>query len=352
MESQLTTPIAKKVKLDDKENYRSHAKIFITWCVIGLLLALCLASFFTLGLLALKNKEQLLEYQHQLSKMQTKILQNQNNYEHLQNHISQLQSFIAEKFSANNSTVLLTNVKELIQLAHYNLSYLHNSDSALVALTLAQNQLDQIISPDFRLENLRGLVASSIASLKKLPRIDLAAILAQLHDLQMKVPQLSLLSDTIPAAAITNDTATSPVEKKWTHALQASLKNFRQLIVIRRLDKPIEPLLPEAELQYLQHNLQLLLQQAQWALLHNESAIYQSSLQQFQENVQANFGPNSITTQTIVQTINQLKKIDLSTSPLDLNPILEALSAIEKTSTIKKAIASTAMTSINQKGTS
>jgi hypothetical protein len=36
-----------------------------------------------------------------------------------------------------------------------------------------------------------------------------------------------------------------------------------------------------------------------------------------------------------MQTINQLKKIDLSTSPLNLNPILEVLSAIEKTSTIK-----------------
>ncbi len=334
MESR-TTPIAEKAKLDDKKNYPSQAKTYITWCAIGLLFILCLASFFILRVFVLKNKGQLLEYQYQLSEMQTKVLQNQNNDENLQNHVSQLQNFIAEKFSANNNIVLLANIKQLIQLAHYNLTYLHNSDSALTALTLAQNQLDQIISPDFRLENLRSLVASSIASLKTLPHIDLAATLAQLHDLQMKIPQLPLLSTAIPVATMANATTNSPEEKKWIRAIQDSLKSFRQLIVIRRLDKPIEPLLPEAELQYLQHNLQLLLQQAQWALLHDESAIYQSSLQQFQENVQTNFASDSIITQTIMQTINQLKKIDLPTSPLNLNPILEVLSAVEKTSTIK-----------------
>jgi uroporphyrin-3 C-methyltransferase len=303
MQSQPTTPITEKAKLDDKKNYRSHPKTRITWCAIGLLFILCLTSFFILGVLVLKNKDQLLEYQHQLSEIQTKVLKNQNNDEHLKNHISQLQNFITEKFSANNNIILLANVKQLTQLAHYNLTYLHNSDSALMALTFAQNQLDQIISSDFRLENLRGLVASSIASLKALPHIDIAATLAKLHDLQVKIPQLPLLSTAIPVTTITNATTNGPEEKKWIGAIQDSFKSFRQLIVISRLDKPIEPLLPEAELQYLQHNLQLLLQQAQWALLHDEPAIYQSSLQQFQESVQTNFASDSVITQTIMQTI-------------------------------------------------
>jgi uroporphyrin-3 C-methyltransferase len=345
MQSQPTTPITEKAKLDDKKNYRSHPKTRITWCAIGLLFILCLTSFFILGVLVLKNKDQLLEYQHQLSEIQTKVLKNQNNDEHLKNHISQLQNFITEKFSANNNIILLANVKQLTQLAHYNLTYLHNSDSALMALTFAQNQLDQIISSDFRLENLRGLVASSIASLKALPHIDIAATLAKLHDLQVKIPQLPLLSTAIPVTTITNATTNGPEEKKWIGAIQDSFKSFRQLIVIRRLDKPIEPLLPEAELQYLQHNLQLLLQQAQWALLHDEPAIYQSSLQQFQESVQTNFASDSVITQTIMQTINQLKKIDFPTFPLNLNAILEVLYTI-------KATPPTAMTTANQKETS
>lgn len=352
MESQLTTPIVEKIKLSNKKDNRAHTKTYLAWCAISLLFILCLASFFVLGFLTLKNQGQLLEYQHQLTEMQTKILQNQNNDEQLQNHIIQLQGFITKKFSANNNRVLLANVKQLIQNAHYSLTYLHHSNSALMALTLAQNQLDQIISPDFRLEKLRGLVAGYIASLKTLPHIDLAATLAQLHDIQMQIPQLPLLSaTTIPVATMTNATTTDSTEKKWIRTMQDNLKSFRQLIVIRHLNRPIEPLLPEAELQYLQHNLQLLLQQAQWALLHNESAIYQSSLQQFQQNLPANFVSDSAISQTMMQTIKQLQKIDLSTFSLDLNPILEALSAIEKTSTIK-AMPPTSMTTVNQKETS
>jgi uncharacterized protein HemX len=349
MESQLTTPIAEKIKLDDKKGHRCHTKTYIVWCAISLLFILYLTSFFILGFLQLKNQGQLLEYQHQLSEIQTKILQNQNNYERLQNHISQLQNFIAEKFSADNNKVLIANIKQLIQQAHYNLTYLHNSESALIALTLAQDQLNQIISPDFRLEKLRGLVANYIASLKALPPINLAATLAQLDDLQMQIPQLPLLSATIiPVVTVANTTTTAPTEKKWLHAMQDSLKSFRQLIVIRHLDKPIEPLLPEAELQYLQHNLQLLLQQAQWALLHNEFAIYQSSLQQFQQNLPANFASDSATSQTMIQTIKQLQKIVFPTFSLDFNPILETLSAMEKTATIK-VMPPTGMTTVNQK---
>jgi uncharacterized protein HemX len=147
---------------------------------------------------------------------------------------------------------------------------------------------------------------------------------------------------------VANTTTTAPTEKKWLHAMQDSLKSFRQLIVIRHLDKPIEPLLPEAELQYLQHNLQLLLQQAQWALLHNEFAIYQSSLQQFQQNLPANFASDSATSQTMIQTIKQLQKIVFPTFSLDFNPILETLSAMEKTATIK-VMPPTGMTTVNQK---
>ena len=122
-------------------------------------------------------------------------------------------------------------------------------------------------------------------------------------------------------------------ENKWIRMLQNSLDSFRQLIVIRRLNKPIEPLLPEREQQYLQHNLILLLQQAQWALIHHEAIIYQSSLLEIQENIKDHFASNSPITQTVMQSITQLKQIDLQTPSVDLNPLLEAISIIIKTPT-------------------
>lgn len=327
MESQLTTSNAEKIEINDKKNHHVHLKTcLVAWSAIGFLLITWLSLGLGLGFFLLKYKEQISQYHIQLSEIKTQLSIAQSKHEQVKKHIAQLQSFIQQKFSSNNNTVFLDNVSQLIQLAHYNLIYLHNTDSALQALTLANNQLAEIKSPDLRLEDLRRLLTSYIAKLKAFPRIDLMTALSRLHALQLQILELPLLTTSLKV----NPTTASNTESKWVRAIQDSLNSFRKLIVIRRLDKPIKPLLPEAEQQYLQLNLQLLLQQAQWALLHNEPAIYQSSLQQVQEAIQTNFVSDSTITQASLQGIEELKKIDLQT-PLDLSPILQIVTTTQKT---------------------
>jgi uroporphyrin-3 C-methyltransferase len=330
MESQPTPNLEKEINNQKNKRVRSKPCI-LAWCAIGLLFITWLCLFSGLSFFWLKNKEQLVEYHNQLSEIQTQITQSQNIYEQLQQHISQLQTFIEQKFSANNNAITLANINQLVQLAQYNLIYFHNSDNALTALALADKQLNEIITPDIRLENLRRIIANYLATLKNLPGIDLAGTLAHLQALKTQIMQLPLLSTTIPAIESPKPIDNNSSENKWARMLQHSLDSFRQLIVIRRLNKPIQPLLPEVEQQYLKHNLLLLLQQAQWALLHNEATIYQSSLQEIQENIKDNFASGSPVTQTIIQSITELKQINLQASPPDLNPLLEAISAIEKT---------------------
>lgn len=331
MESQPTPNLeetevkAKKIKL-----LRSKS-CFLAWSAIELLFITWAGLFLGLSFFWLKNREWLSAYQHQLSAIQTQISQSQTDDKNLQQHISQLQNFIEQKFSANDNAILLANVNQLIQLAQYNLVYFHDTDNALSALTLADKQLSAIISPDIRLENLHQLLTQYLTNLKGLPHIELATTLAQIQTLKIQIAQLPLLPTPNPAPK--GDVAASNLsENKWLRILQNSLGSFRQLIVIRRLNKPIEPLLPEREQQYLQYNLVLLLQQAQWALIHHEATIYQSSLQEIQENIKDHFSPSSPITQTVMQSITQLKQIELQTPPLDLTPLLEAISIIKKTS--------------------
>jgi uroporphyrin-III C-methyltransferase len=333
MESQ-PTPNLEEAELKVKKNQPLRSRsCFTAWCAIALLLITWTGLFFGLSFFWLKNKGRLSEYQHHLSAIQTQISQSQASDKNLQQHISQLQNFIEQKFSANDNAILLTNVNQLIQLAQYNLVYFHDTDNASSALILADKQLGTIISPDIRLENLHQLLTQFLNQLKTLPHIDLNNTLGQLQSLKMQIIQLPLLPSTNPATPNPEVAVSNPSENKWIGMLRNSLDSFRQLIVIRRLNKPLEPLLPEREQQYLQHNLLLLLQQAQWALIHHEATIYQSSLQEIQENIKDHFAPNSPITQTIMQSITQLKQIDLQTPPLDLNPLLEAISIIKKTPT-------------------
>lgn len=334
MESQPTSNLEEtEVKAKKIKPLRSKSCL-VAWSAIGLLLITWLGLFLGLGFFWLKNREQISEYQHQLSTIQTQISLSQTDDKNRQQHISQLQNFIAQKFSANDNAILLANVNQLIQLAQYNLVYFHDADNALSALTLADKQLSTIISPDIRLANLHQLLTQYLTKLKTLPHIDLTTSIAQIQTLKVQITQLPLLptssNSTMPNPKVA---ATSLSENKWVRMLQNSLNSFRQLIVIRRLNKPIEPLLPEREQQYLQHNLILLLQQAQWALIHHEAIIYQSSLQEIQENIKDHFVANSPIIQSLLQNITQLKQIDLQTPSLDLNRLLEAISTIKKTPT-------------------
>lgn len=331
MESQDTPNLEEtEIKVNCNKPLRSKS-CFTAWCAITLLLITWIGLFLGLSFFWIKNREQLGEYQHQLSTIQTQLSENQTDDKNLQQHIAQLQNFIEQKFSANDNAILLANVNQLIQLAQYNLVYFHDTDNAMSALTLADKQLSTIISPDIRLENLHQLLTQNLTNLKALPHIELTTSLAQIQILKSQITQLPLLPTSNSATPNPEVATTNFSENKWVRMLQTSLNSFRQLIVIRRLNKPIEPLLPEREQQYLQHNLILLLQQAQWALIHHEAIIYQSSLQEIQENIKNHFAANSPITQTVMQSITQLKQIDLQTSPIDLNPLLEAISIIKKT---------------------
>ena len=330
-----------------KKNKPLHSKSCLTaWCGIGLLFITWLGLFLGLSFFWLRNSEQLNEYHKQLSAIRTQISQNQTDDKNRQQQLSQLQNFIEQKFSANDNAILLANVNQLIQLAQYNLVYFHDTDNALSALTLADKQLSTIISPDIRLENLHQLLAQYLTNLKALPHIDFTTTLAQIQTLKMQITQLPLLPTSNSAMPNPEVATNSLSENKWIRMLQNSLDSFRQLIVIRRLNKPIEPLLPEREQLYLQHNLTLLLQQVQWALIHHEAIIYQSSLLEIQENIKDHFASNSPITQTVMQSITQLKQIDLQTSSIDLGPLLEAISIIKKAPTNPNA---TPVVTANQK---
>ncbi|MES2998642.1 MAG: uroporphyrinogen-III C-methyltransferase [Pseudomonadota bacterium] len=303
----------------------------VAWSAIGLLCITWLCLFLGLTFFWQKNNNILAIYTTRLTQIQEQLSETQIHNQELQKNLSQLQDFIQKKFSANDTIARISNANRLIQLAHYNLVYLHDQDSALSALTLADKQLAELNNLPVSLEILRNLLAKNIASLKSLPHLDLSHLLAKLNSLQIQITQLPLLS-TIPThrEVKTNPNLSHP-EKKWLDVIQTILRSFQQVIAIRHLDKSIEPLLPQVQQQYLQHNLQLLLQQAQWALLHTQETVYQTSLQQTKEGVQQHFVESSPITQAVIQNIDELQQIKLQPTLPDLTPTLEAISSIAKT---------------------
>lgn len=299
--------------------------LIITW--------LCL--FLGFSMLTKRNAALLLQTKTQLVQVQQQLAQTKIHDQERQQQVTQLQHAVQKQFPLNDNRVRITLARQLIQLAHYNLIYLRDQHSALSALHLADQQLAELSIPSSAITSLRQQLAKNIARLNAVPDFDLSHVLDKLNALQTRVTQLPLQSATLAPQNERDATDANTLKPHWMKAIQTSLHHFQQLIVIQRLDAPIEPLLPLAQQQHLIQNIQLLLQEAQWALLHNQSVMYQTNLQRVQDMVQRYFVLNAAATQTVLHDLQELEQINLHVALPDLATSLAAIDSLSKTLFIK-----------------
>lgn len=310
-------PIIKAAVVDDDTPMRPK-KCMSGWIAIGLLLLTWLCIILVCAFFWKKIND----FHFSTSANLTK---NKEQFSQYQNNLVQLQALIQKNISPDKNLIQVNEAKYLIQLANYNLLYLSDQNSALSALNLAEKKLANLSQVSVSTESLHNLLTQNIATLNALPLLDLNKTLGELNALKTQLAALPLLASAPTAKEIVNSQAQSNPEKNWIKAMQASLNSFKELIVIRRLDKPIEPLLPQIQQQYLKQDLQLLFEQAQWALLHHHQEIYNASLQQAKKNIQQYYAEQSPDAQTIMQHIDQLNTINIQPVLPDLSPTLQAV---------------------------
>lgn len=232
-----------------------------------------------------------------------------------QNLITNLQ----DMSKGNVATWRMAEVKYLVQLAYYHLTFTRDIPAALALLQSAEQRVAQINDPN--LLSIRQLIANNIAALQAVPKIDLAGLLTRITALQMQATKLPTIG--LPRAtetAVEEDTdvkSASPLRK----AIHDSWVTLQKIVVIRHQDKPIQPLLSPEQQAYLQQNLQLILQQAQWAALRGQGDVYQNSLIQARKWIENYFAKSLPATQAFVQAITDLQKINVQPSLPDLGPM-------------------------------
>lgn len=319
----------------DNKKTQPPKKYFLFRFLSRLLVFISLGVLLGVLFMGWQIKQTLTTQQNRLSQSQTEYLQLQNDYQHFKQTFTKNQEHFAEQLFAEQNTVHIKRIKQLIYLGYYNFLYLKNNSDAITALTLANQQLREITSYGSEVENLRRLLSEKLTQLQMLPVLDRTAILAQLNTLQTQVITLPLrtphatVKNTSLNPSAENHVVTPPTSTSWLESLRDSLQHFKQLIVIRHVDQPIEPLLPEDQTRLLEQRLQLSLQQTQWALLHSDDSLYQLSLTTLQNEIQRYFDVQAHSTKNTLAMIDQLKKVSLSTSTLDFKPMLSAIDALE-----------------------
>jgi uroporphyrin-3 C-methyltransferase len=230
------------------------------------------------------------QQQSQISVKQS--LEQQQNIFNLESQIQNLQlrinaqgARLVELGSTTRSDWLLAEAEYLARLAKQRLQTERNTKSPLALLESVDAILQQIDEPN--LIEVRGAVAADITALRLVNDIDKQGVYVELNALAASIKKLQIMEVDQPLELATETTQQNTSQD--VGVLDKFLADFSGLIRVRERQNPIEPILERAEEQTVRQNLQMMLEQAQLALLREEQVIYQQSLVKAQEYLQRFF---------------------------------------------------------------
>lgn len=264
--------------------------------------------------------------------------QMENNDAQLQSEMGALQKRVQEHTTilstlqqmskGDVATWRFAEAKYLVQLAYYHLTFTRDVQAALSLLQTAEQRIAALDDPS--LLQIRQLIANNIVALQAVPRVDIAGLLTRITALQMQVSQLPTIGlPSLKSTEEETDESLSPLRK----AVHDSWSTLQKIVVIRHDDTSIHPLLSPEQQTYLQQNLQLILQQAQWAALREQEDVYQSSLKQAQKWIEHYFADSLPPTRAFLHAITELQNINVQPTLPDLAPLARQMQQLTLTPT-------------------
>jgi uroporphyrin-3 C-methyltransferase len=214
-----------------------------------------------------------------------------------------------------STTWLMLKAQYAIELAQLNAYWGTNKATTLTMLEQADQFLAQ--SSESKLFPVRQALSQDLSTQRMAPSLDEIGLLSQLDALQKLVMHYALnhnLSST-PTLSTTD--------------FQTNLNFIKQFFIIRYRPDPLEPLLTPAYKLMQRETIRISLQEAQWAVLQHNDAVYHFALNQANQYVEFTFGAGSPETLQIVQQLQPLQAISVQLNPIIPEHALDLLQQLE-----------------------
>jgi uroporphyrin-3 C-methyltransferase len=178
---------------------------------------------------------------------------------------------------------LLAEAEYLLRVANQRLMIEKDIRGALAALRSADEVLTE--TDDIGVYPVREQLAREIMMLKSLTDVDRTGLYLTLEAAIESIQQLTesaLASDrlatTLAQSQSDSSTATTADSNWWMEAWDSARETLSRVVVVRRLDEPVKPMLSPEQSAYVRLNLQLMLEEAELAVLRGHQEMYSSSL--------------------------------------------------------------------------
>lgn len=182
---------------------------------------------------------------------------------------------------------LLSEAEYLLRLANQRILTERQTRNALALLLTVDDILKELDQPD--LFAVRKSLARDITNLKLAGVTDREGIYLRLDALIGAIASLDAQQEEMPIEEPVVATDQPWYGRLTSNAWQALVK-MSGIVRVERVDVALDPVLLPTEVELLRLNLRLALEQAQLALMREEQAIYDVSLQKAMTYVQESFG--------------------------------------------------------------
>lgn len=213
---------------------------------------------------------------------------------------------VIQQHSYQNYQWLILKARYFLELAQMNAYWGNNLEATDFMLQHADKLLMDI--PNQRLAGVRQAIAKERAQIQATPKIDHTAILGQLNAAQTTA--LALLH---PALSEKNSLNENQALHTWSSSWKDGVKWLGSLIVIRHHPKTTM-LLNVEQATLVREEIQVSLQEAQWAVLQDNETVYQFALKQALQHAHRLLELNFTNTQELIKQLENLQVIHLAHS--------------------------------------
>lgn len=240
----------------------------------------------------------------------------------VQSALSAQQAELARFSATDRDSWLLAEARYLLRLANQRLIMTGDTAAAQALLSGADDVLRQLDDP--RLHAARAAVASDLAAVRSVPRVDVEGIYLRLSALIDQADQL-VIFEMPEREAQPQPVAAEDWQGRLKQGYEAALAKLSDYIIIRRRDVPMQTLMDPQWEGLVRQNLRMLLEQAQVALLSGHQVLYAESVEraahwvdQFRESDEARAAAMS-------RELNALGGMTIAVDLPDISTSLRAL---------------------------
>jgi uroporphyrin-3 C-methyltransferase len=227
-----------------------------------------------------------------------------------------------QELSRNRDEWALADIEQVLIIASQQLQLAGNVKAALIAMQTADARLQRL--DKLRFVGLRKAINKDIERLKGLPFVDTAGTSVQLDNLMVLVNDLPLTYEHEQRPSKTAEKA-KVQNGLWERFGAEIWGEVKQLVQVRRLDKPDMPLLEPSQAYFLRENLKLRLLSARLALLQHDETTYKSDLASAEEWLRTYFNSRDKSTKTAQTILRQLARSPVSIESPDISASLNAV---------------------------